>query len=471
MSKSLSCFLLLITIAAALAPIAASQGDAVPLQSAWQLGQAALQARKYEEAEAAFRRVIALDPSLAEAYVNLGLTLHLQKKQEEAIKIFEHALKLQPGLSHAYLFLGINLFNLNRISKAIPVLTKYVSLAPNDPQGHYYLGLTYTSQNDCQKAIQSLETASTLAPKDVDILYHLAQSYITQANLIVRRLAEFNPSLPLLKNWQKDQGADIAELIRQSPSELSSGGQLILEGMEREALLKLRPHLERAPPNEQAEQMAAAAYANLYLRTTQRFYQIEPDSFRIHQLVAAYYEKTHQTEKAIGELKEALRLNPNVRGVHFTLGSIYREQAQLELAVQEFIKELEIASPYPGTRLQLAQTYLTLQQPQKALPELLTLQRENPDDGEVDKVLGKTYSELGRIDKAAESFELAIAKGETTHAVYYQLANIYRKAGKTELAAKYFEASKKAAAAERTRERARIEKAIEAQRRQQGERN
>lgn len=433
------------------------------IEAVWQEGQAALQSRDYQAAESAFRRVVALDPSLAEAFVNLGLSLHLQRKAEEAIPCFQQALKLQPALTHAYLFLGINLFNLNQISKALPVLEKYTFLAPKDPQGHYYLGITLASLGDSEKATGCLETASRLAPRDMDTLYHLAQSYISQASSRLRLLAQTDPSLPLLKHWEKDRGTDIADLVRQSPADLNLGGQLIAEGKEREALTRLKPRLGRSPPDRQAEQLAMAAYASLYVKTTRRFYQIEPDSFRIHQLLAAYYEKTHQPDKAIVELKQALAKNPNVRGIHFTLGSIYQGQASLELALAEFQKELQIASPYPGTRLQLAQVYLTLQQPEKALEQLLILQHDNPEKGEVYSALGKAYSSLGQNEKAAKSFEQAIAGGETTHAVFYQLAHVYRKLGQTEMAAKYFEASQKASEAERTRARTRIERDIKAQ--------
>jgi len=431
-----------------------------------------MQGRHYAEAETAFRKVVQLNPSLAEAYVNLGLALHLQKKQPEAIQTFEQALKLQPKLTHAYLFLGINLFNLNRLSKALPPLQKYTSLAPQDAQGHYYLGLTYASQESWESAIQSLETASSLAaPRDVDILYHLAQSYIAEANRIVRRLAKFNPSLPLSKNWEKERGAGIADLVRQRLPGLDRDEQRISEAQARGTLVKLKPQLGHTPPNEQVEQLAAVAYADLYVETTQRFYRIEPNSFRIHQLLAAYYEKTNQNDKAIAELKQVIAMSPSVRGAHFTLANIYGAQGQLELALQEFQEELKIASPYPRTRVQLAQVLLTLQQPEKALAELLIQQKEVPQDGEVDWLLGKTYRELGQNEKAAESFEQAIARGETKHAVYYQLAHVYRKLGKKELAARYFDAHRKAMEAERASERARIEKTTEAQRRHQEEEN
>lgn len=433
----------------------ASTDTSNKVRACWQKAAAAMRVGNYAEAEAEYRRLIALDPSIPEAYVNLGLMLHLQKKQEEAIRTFQQAIKLEPALSNAYLFLGIDLFNLNRTSKALPILQKYTALVPSDPQGHYYLGLTFASRGDSEKATQSLETAARLAPKDVDVLYHLAQSYITQANQIVRRLTDFKPKSPLLKMWEKDQRIGIAELVRKSPTD-PSGGQRLLSGeKEREAIAKLKPLLGRTPPNEQAEVLAAGAYVNLYVETTQKFYEIEPDSFRIHQLLAAYYESTSQTEKAIAELKQVLAINPNIRGAHFTLGSIYQGQGQPELALREFSEELKMASPYPETRLQLAQVYLTLREPDKALPLLLVIQKEDPEDAEVYRVLGKAYAARGDNEKAAVSFEQAIARGKTQHSIYYQLGLAYRKLGRSDLAAKAFDASQKASVAEGARDRQR----------------
>src|SRR4028118_729169 len=53
-------------------------------------------------AEAAFRRVIEIDPNFAEAYANLGSVLANQNKLAEALPYFETAIRLKPNVPEFY---------------------------------------------------------------------------------------------------------------------------------------------------------------------------------------------------------------------------------------------------------------------------------------------------------------------------------------------------------------------------------
>ena len=87
----------------------------------------AMRAGDYRSAERVNRTIVRLRPNMAEAQVNLGLSLFLQKKYEDAIGAFEHGLHLKPGMANAWLFLGICKFNVNRPRQAIPALRKFTA--------------------------------------------------------------------------------------------------------------------------------------------------------------------------------------------------------------------------------------------------------------------------------------------------------------------------------------------------------
>lgn len=434
------------TLIFTLALTALTQSD-----SEWQRAQSALKRGSYAEAETGFRKFLEASPSVAEGHVNLGLALHLQTKHQEAIRSFRRAIELQPQLGHAYLFLGIDLFSLNDTTGAISALQQYVKMVPRDPQGHYYLGLCFASRGQTGEAMSALETATQLAPRDVDMLYHLAQTYIAQANTIVQRVAEYDPNLSLLKKWEQMQNAEMGEAIRQSP----------VAGADKATLQSVRGRLGRTPPDVEAEQLAAAAYANLYLQTTRRFVVLEPTSFRVHQLLAGYYEKTRQTDKAIEELQLIIRQNVRVRGVHFALGSIYKDQHRPELAAEEFQQELKVASPEPETRVHLAQAYISMQRPQDAFIELEIARKQlGEQNGNYWRTLGKAYTAVGKHEDSVVSYEKALAIGPSDRALLYLLGQAYRRVGKMDLARKMLAASSEAAKAEQAREQSRTERAI-----------
>ena len=69
-------------------------------------GELARQAQDFPAAEQHFGRAKTLDPSFADAYVGLGMSLVAEKKYQEAIAPLEAAVKLQPGNPVAHYGLG-----------------------------------------------------------------------------------------------------------------------------------------------------------------------------------------------------------------------------------------------------------------------------------------------------------------------------------------------------------------------------
>jgi tetratricopeptide (TPR) repeat protein len=74
-----------------------------PRSTRWEMGLARMlaEAGRLEQAEAAFRRVLAREPERADAYALLGATLVRRGRIDEAIASYRRALALEPGLRRA----------------------------------------------------------------------------------------------------------------------------------------------------------------------------------------------------------------------------------------------------------------------------------------------------------------------------------------------------------------------------------
>jgi tetratricopeptide (TPR) repeat protein len=82
-------------------------------------------------AEAAFRRVIEIDPNFAEAYANLGSILANQNKLAEAVTYFETAIRLKPKVPEFYYMLGKVLSAQNKRAEAVESIKKARDLYRN----------------------------------------------------------------------------------------------------------------------------------------------------------------------------------------------------------------------------------------------------------------------------------------------------------------------------------------------------
>ncbi len=85
----------------------------------YHLGNAFLELKRHEEAEAAYRRSIALDANDASVHDNLGNALGGQQKHEEAVECYRRTLAFAPTHARAHYNLGRSLAALDRLDEAM----------------------------------------------------------------------------------------------------------------------------------------------------------------------------------------------------------------------------------------------------------------------------------------------------------------------------------------------------------------
>lgn len=98
----------------------------------WQ-GEALARQNRFAEAEPAFRTALAVDPTQALTWANLGRCLNERKAWSQARSAFDHALTLQPGLLEALYNRGLALFNLNRYTESRDDFRAALAQRPDDP--------------------------------------------------------------------------------------------------------------------------------------------------------------------------------------------------------------------------------------------------------------------------------------------------------------------------------------------------
>jgi tetratricopeptide (TPR) repeat protein len=134
----------------------------------------------FAQAAEAYRKAVALEPSVPELWANLGLMDHESGMSAEAIQSFKRAIRLNPSLFAPQLFLGIEYLKSKNPEAAIPFLENAEKLNPNDLQAALNLGKAYTLSNYADRAADAYSIATRLAPNDGNTWLNLGTAYLQE---------------------------------------------------------------------------------------------------------------------------------------------------------------------------------------------------------------------------------------------------------------------------------------------------
>jgi tetratricopeptide (TPR) repeat protein len=308
---------------------------------------------------------------------------------QAAAEDFAKATTLDQASAPAFFNLGLAQLQLGHVDDAVVTLTHAVSLAPSLRGANLFLGVARYRKNDFSGALEALKHEIRIDPKNPQALMWLGVVQLGAGD------------------------ADAASITLDQAAKLSPGDVDILYHRGRAHMLVSK---------ESYEQM----------------YKADPQSWRVHQALAQSFVEADRLLDAAKECEIALQLRPNEPGLHEELGDIYWKQNQLEKAESSFGDELKIDSQSLSATYKLAVVSLERSKPETTVSLLSGLLRRAPKYPDARYQLGRAEAQLGQVDAAIGSFNAVVADpgqaagGETIRQSYYQLAQLYRRAGRPE---------------------------------------
>ena len=311
--------------------LAAQGSQDETLQRYSQAGQQALAAGHYDEAESNFKKLLAIDPDIAEIHATLGLVYFQEKKFDQAVPELRHALRLKPGLGRASTLLAMSLSEVGEYQEALAGLEKGFQQPP-DPDTKRMCGLqlmrAYTGlQRDPDAVAVALEL-NKLYPNDPEILYHTSRIYANFAYLALQKLETVAPT----SVWRHQAIAEAYE---------SEGSTNLAIGEYRE-VLKLDPRRVKI-------------------------------HYRIGRTLLARWQLNHAPEdraEAAREFEQELQLDPGNANAIYELAEIHRQMNELDQARQLFETAIKYHPDFEQAQLGLATTLMAQQKADLALPHL-----------------------------------------------------------------------------------------------------
>ena len=128
-------------------------------------------------AEAAFRQVMAIDPSYPDGPVNVARARLQEGDVDAAIPLLEQALALEPGLARAHFFLGTALRSFGEYEAAMSNLQAAREAYPRDRVVLGQVGRLHFLQREFDLAIATFEEVLRIDPEDLLAHYNLMLSY------------------------------------------------------------------------------------------------------------------------------------------------------------------------------------------------------------------------------------------------------------------------------------------------------
>src|SRR3984957_5155384 len=331
-------------------------------QKLFQQGEAALKRGQLDEADRAFRAVLAINPQVGGAYANLGVIDMRRKQWTPALEMLHKAQRLAPDMAGVRLNIGLVYYRQNDFRQAILPFESVVHDVPDSFQARYLLGLCYFFVERFADAASALEPLWSQASAQLNYLYVLgiAANKAGQPQLEQRALARLieigqnSPEFHLLmgKAYLNREEYDhaIAELA------LAAKGD--------SALPFVHFNLGMAYLKRQDLDQAKAEFL--------RDIAIEPDvSYDYDQLGEVYYLQ-QQDEAADKAFRKALRLDPQLASSHFQLGRVYQREKKYEEALTEADAALKLDSDSPGIHYLRGQVLQHLGRAQDAKHEMET---------------------------------------------------------------------------------------------------
>jgi tetratricopeptide (TPR) repeat protein len=430
-----------------------------------------------EEANEEFRKILQIQPGFLPVVKNLALNELFLKQFETAGKHFEEVLQVAPHDPVAHFGMAEVDYALNRHADALKHYRASGDLYLRDPQADLRFARSCLENRELSEAAGALEQMPPQADAQTHFQAGLLLAQLDKYALAAREFTAAKTTYP--DRYQVGYNLSLAyERAGDHGRAIATCEELVSEGYRKPELYNLL---------SQAYEHAGRtkdAYDTLRSAT-----QMDPrDESNYVDLMALCL--THENYELSLEISDiAIRLIPQSYRVRLQRGVVMAMKGRFEDAEQEFVTATQLGGkaslPYVALALvrmqmnKLADAIEVLRDRRKlnrgdylvdwflgealsrdgaepgspeeaeAMAALEDAVRAKPDVSAPRTLLGKFQVKHGELDRAAASFEKALALDPADNTAAYQLALLYRKKGNAQRAQELFDRVAKAKADDR----------------------
>lgn len=443
--------------------LASGQSSDRDIETSFRAGQAALKRGDFHRAVEEFKKVLALDPSLLEAEVNLGLAYQSLLDYDAAAHSLTHALRERPNLPGLNVIAGMDYLKLGSPEKAAPYLRHALELDAASLDAHEAMALYYLTQDNIQGAAEQYRRVADLNPDKPEALNKIGHEYLDMAARLAYRGAHLYPESSwghrflgdtlLERNRWEDAEREYQKALAIEPKQTGLhtlvGESNLHDGKMDEAEAEFREELQLDSRYERAwlglaNIQLAKGQAVEALASLGAVWQSSPEFLKSHSEFP-WIELNRETAQAcVSRLQD----QPEGPAKHFLLAALYastnetalsdRESQSFQSDLSKWEQPASQAHPNPDScklhhysqciawlqkakpltspgYLLLGKTYYSLQQYEPAAEALAQVHGDKDANSEASYWLERTYQALG-ADSYAQ-LESSFPDSWRTHAL------------------------------------------------------
>jgi len=159
---------------------AGGKGGGVDLGASFKKAAELAQSGQLDQAETAFKEILAKSPDIPEIYFNLGYIAGQKKDWAAAEAAYQKAIALRANYGDAYVSLAKVYQDSGKPDKAMETITQAVAANQDDPKVQFNLGIFFLNSGRTEEAIAAFQKAATLDPQNAEAHYHLGTLLVGQ---------------------------------------------------------------------------------------------------------------------------------------------------------------------------------------------------------------------------------------------------------------------------------------------------
>ena len=434
-------------VVSSIAPKAAvCQSSEEQLEVFFRAGQEALRHGEFVRAAEQFKKALALDPTLVEAEVNLGLAYQSLFEYDLAVRHLSNALREKPNLLGPTVIVGMDYLKLGSPENAIPFLQHALKLDPSNREARQALASCYLGQENFRSAAEEFREIAVLDPDKAEAWFKLGHEYLDLSARLAYRGAHlyresawghrFLGDLLFQRSRWEDAIKEYRKALdaepRQSGLHTSLGQAFLHAAKLEEAEAEFDLELKLDSSNEQAwlslaNLQLARGQATAVLESLGKVWEISPEFLAVQRGFPSIELPQESAKASIAHVQG----DPEGSAKHFLLAALYATTGENALSDRQwkafqadFLGRQQPSNSAAGgpanqdpchahryaacadslqthkhlanpERLLLGKTYLTLQRYEPAAEALAQVHGVSNENAEASYWLARTYHALG----------------------------------------------------------------------------